>query len=98
MPKDATVELVGDGEFGAVPVLEQLEQWGWQYALRQKGDTQVCLGQQISIWHRFDSLVPKRDKLFFYPHAILTKKHLYHAHLLAYWETGEENPVSPKMK
>jgi hypothetical protein len=92
IPKEATVNLVGDGEFGAVPILEQLEQWGWQYALRQKGGTQVCLGQQISIWHRFDRLVPQRGKLFFYPQAILTKKHLHHTHLLAYWEPGEENP------
>jgi hypothetical protein len=92
IPKEVAVELVGDSEFGAGPVLEQLKQWGWQYALRQKGDTQVCLGQQISSWHRFDTLAPQRDKVFFYPHTLLTKKHLLHTHLLAYWETGEEDP------
>ncbi len=29
--------LVGDSEFGAVEVLRQLDAWGWQYVIRQKG-------------------------------------------------------------
>ncbi len=37
------VVLVGDREFGAVEVLRQLDRWGWDYALRIKGDAQVRL-------------------------------------------------------
>lgn len=92
MPPGAQVELVGDSEFGAVAVLQQLDQWGWQYALRPKGDTSVCISDQALRWRRFDSLVVGQDEVAFYDHAILTKKHLYHTRLLAYGATGEKDP------
>ena len=37
------VFLVGDSEFGAVPVIRQLEKWHWNYVLRQKANHQVKL-------------------------------------------------------
>src|SRR5215210_6124468 len=36
MPDGARVSVVGDSEFGAVKVIDQLEEWGWHYVLRQK--------------------------------------------------------------
>src|SRR3954471_14034762 len=32
----AQVLVVGDSEFGAVKMIEQLEEWGWYYVVRQK--------------------------------------------------------------
>jgi hypothetical protein len=37
LPGDARVMVLGDSEFGAIEVLKQLDQWHWQYVLRQKG-------------------------------------------------------------
>jgi len=34
IPNDATVIVLGDGEFDGVQVLEQLERWGWGYVCR----------------------------------------------------------------
>lgn len=34
IPPDATVILLGDGEFDGIEVLEQLERWGWSYVCR----------------------------------------------------------------
>jgi hypothetical protein len=92
MPEGAAVQLVGDGEFGDVPVLQPLDRWGWKYALRQKSNTLVCISKRALRWVQLGSLVPRKDQPFFYTHAILTKKHLYHTHLLTYWETGEKDP------
>lgn len=39
IPADATVILLGDGEFDGVEVLEQLESWGWGYVCRTAKNT-----------------------------------------------------------
>jgi len=36
IPDDISVFVAGDSEFGAVPVLKQLDKWHWKYVLRQK--------------------------------------------------------------
>jgi hypothetical protein len=38
LPDHVQVSLVGDSEFGRSLLLEELDHWGWQYALRQAGD------------------------------------------------------------
>jgi hypothetical protein len=38
IPTGVPVLRVEDSEFGAVEVLRQLDGWGWQYVLRQKGN------------------------------------------------------------
>jgi hypothetical protein len=91
LPEDASVVLVGDNEFGAVELLQQLEQWGWSYVLRQKSTAQVCVSMQ-SKWQPFAELAPAREQLFWHPQAILTVKHLYSTHLLTFWERGEDDP------
>ena len=92
LPGGATVEVVGDNEFGSIALLRQLERWRWRYVLRQKGNTLACVSKKTLAWRRFDSLVPSRNQLFWYPNALLTLKHLHHTHLLAYWETREDGP------
>jgi len=43
LPKGIAVLLVGDTEFGSVEVLQRLDEWHWDYVLRQKTSTHVCL-------------------------------------------------------
>ena len=92
MPDSAKVVLVGDCEFGAMPVAQQLEQWHWDYVLRQKGDTLVCVSHTRMLWQPFLQLVVGRDQMVWHTHAVVTIKHLHHTHLLAYWATGEKKP------
>src|SRR5918993_2076118 len=51
----ARVSVVGDSEFGAVELMEQLEEWGFYYVLRQKSSHLVCC-QRCSEPHR-----PRRE-------------------------------------
>ena len=92
VPIDAQVELVGDCEFGRVDLARQADAWQWSYALRQKGNTRVCILQTALAWCRLGSLVTQRDKLIWYDHALITFKHLYHARLAVYWDRKEKEP------
>jgi hypothetical protein len=91
LPDKAAVLLVGDSEFGAVPVLRQVQAWQWHYVLRQKGNRLACVTQDFR-WQPLDNLVPRQDEVFWYPRALLTQEHLFHTRLLAYWKTGEKEP------
>jgi hypothetical protein len=91
MPEGAKVLIVGDSEFGAVSVLEQLDRWGWFYVMRHKPDTWVKLHERLT-WLRFGVLVKKGDRPHWSPAALLTWKHKYSVHLLAYWKAGEKQP------
>jgi hypothetical protein len=89
LPDQVTIVLVGDCEFGSIPVLQQLKRWHWQYVLRQRGNLLVCVTKTFS---RLEALVQGRDQRAWYPQALLTQEHLFHTHVLTYWETGQDEP------
>jgi hypothetical protein len=91
IPAGATVSLVGDSEFGAIPVLKWLDKAGWQYVLRQKGNHLVQLPNQRQ-WQRFDGLISRHRQCVWIPQALLTENHAYGVNLLAYWKSGEKEP------
>lgn len=91
IPTGATVQLVGDCEFGAIKVLRLLNSWRWQYVLRQKGNRLVRLSPE-GLWQRFDSLLTKVGQRFWHLDGWLTQKHAYPTHLLAVWRQGEKQP------
>jgi len=88
MPKNVMVSVAGDSEFGAIPVLELLDGWGWKYALRQKGNHLVQISSQ---WQRLDALV-KRGESKFLSTIVLTKSHGYQTNILLYWAANENEP------
>lgn len=90
LPEHAQVILVGDCEFGSTPLLQQAKKWHWQYVLRQKGNTQVCVSVQ-NRWQQFADLVRVKDEPCWYPHALFTLE-LCHTGLLAYWKSGQPEP------
>jgi len=91
MPKDAKVSVVGDCEFGAVAVMAQLDDWQWQYVLRQKGNT--LIDQTLhNHWQRFDDVLHRPGQSKWLGAGFLTKEHVYHTRLLAYWKRGEKEP------
>ncbi|NIO42578.1 MAG: transposase, partial [Burkholderiales bacterium] len=85
------VIVVGDAEFGEIPLQNQLKAWRWQYVLRQKGRYLVKpKGKHKS--QRLDSLVSKPRQRAWLPYCRLTAKYAYHVNLLAYWRVGEKEP------
>jgi hypothetical protein len=81
LPKNASVFLMGDCEFGAVDVLRQLDQCHWWYVLRQKSDTCVWLNH-LNAWKTFGSFVEKPGKRTWLGHGYLTKTEIYPTNLL----------------
>jgi len=82
--------LVGDSEFGAVPVLKQLDAWAWQYGLRQKGRFLVS-PEQNNCWQRFDELVTQVGQSIWQPQSCFTQI-AYPTTLLVVWQQGERYP------
>jgi hypothetical protein len=91
MPEDASVAIAGDSEFGAIEVLRHLDQWGWGYALRQKGSHLVCPTGQ-STWTRGDHLVTQPGQSCWLDSVRLTQQFAYPTRFLALWQTGESEP------
>ena len=91
LPRGARVSLVGDSEFGRPLLIENLDFWGWDYALRQPGDHLVML-RGTGQWQRIDSLSLTRGQRIWIGHLILTKASAYPTHLVLYWQKGEQVP------
>ena len=91
LPKGITILLVGDTEFGAVDVLQQLDEWHWTYVLRQKAGTLVGFGEQTE-WRDFGSWVERPGQSVWLGKGWLTQYKSYPVNLLAYWKMGEDEP------
>ena len=72
IPQDLPVFLVGDSEFGSMAVLQQLKQWRWLFALRQKGNAGLWLDERTG-WQRLDTLVQRAGQSVWCPNAYLTQ-------------------------
>ena len=91
LPKGIAVLLVGDCEFGAVEVLQQLERWHWDYVMRQKGRTHICPCNQTE-WRDFGSWVRKPGRKVWLGEGYLTQSKIFPVNLLIYWKDGETEP------
>src|SRR4030042_571056 len=91
LPKGIAILLVGDCEFGAVEVLQQLDAWHWDYILRQKGRTHVCISGQTE-WRDFGSWVEKPGQSLWLGNGWLTQSKIYPVNLLVHWKVGEDEP------
>ena len=83
--------VVGDCEFGAVEVLRQLDRWHWDYVLRQKTSTHICLAQETE-WQDFGKCVQKAGQSLWLGKGYLTESQIYPVNLLAHWQIGEAEP------
>jgi len=91
LSKDTKVLLVGDAEFGAVEVLQQLDEWQWEYVLRQKS-SHLVKAEGETHWRPFGSLIEKAGQMVWMTGMQLTQCHAYSVNLLAYWKQGEKEP------
>jgi hypothetical protein len=92
LPAGVRVSLVGDGEFGNPLLIEYLDFWGWDYALRQKCDTLIWMYNGAG-WQRLDQLGLRRGERLWLGHVVLTEASSYPCHIVAYWRPGEAEPL-----
>lgn len=85
------VEVSGDSEFGSVPLIRRLEQWGWFYVLRQKG-RHLLRKSPDAAWQRCDSLLSASGQRAWLTDVQLTHKHAHSTNFYALWEKGEAEP------
>ncbi|MCZ7542189.1 MAG: IS4 family transposase [Anaerolineae bacterium] len=92
IPPGVKASLVGDCEFGNALLLEQLDVWGWDYALRQPGD-HLCKPYNTGRWLRLDALLPLQPGLTAWiGRVLLTKSNAYPTCLVLHWRKGEPQP------
>jgi hypothetical protein len=91
IPAGAAVFLVGDCEFGSVPILRQLDHWHWFYVLRQSSDTGVWFSEQAG-WQPFSYHIQKPGQSVWLGKGYLTVAHIYRINLLTHWKRGEKEP------
>ncbi len=91
LPAGMAVLLVGDSEFGPVEVLRKLDQWGWDYALRQKPFVKVCLRHETE-WHPSDTWAKKPGQSRWLGRCWLTESEIYPVNVLIHWTQGETEP------
>jgi hypothetical protein len=87
----AQVLVVGDSEFGAVKMIEQLEEWGWYYVVRQKSSHLVC-SKPHHHWRALGEMIERRGERVWLEGALLSRLHAYKTNLVLYWKRGEEEP------
>jgi len=91
LPPGTPVSLIGDTEFEACAVQEQVAAWGWTFVLRQKPNNQVRPSGR-ALWQNFGSLVEHPGERVWWEEARLTVRSNRQVNLLAYWEVGEKEP------
>lgn len=91
LPEGASVALVGDTEFGRCWLLEELNYWGWQFALRQSSRNCVWRKQDTGFL-RLDQIALRGLGVQWFPHTLLTEENSLPSHLLGYWADGQGEP------
>lgn len=91
LPGGAKVSLVGDCEFGSPLLIEYVQAWGWDYALRQPGDNLVML-KGTGVWMRLDSLPLDKGQPIWIGHVVLTQASAHPTHLTLFWQRNEKKP------
>jgi hypothetical protein len=80
----ADVIVLGDGEFGNVPLLTWLETQQWSYCLRVASDTYVYVEHE---WQRIDTFDLKPGEMIWLPQVYLTQTHAFGpVNLLLLWD------------
>lgn len=91
LPSGCCITLVGDAEFGDPALIEQLQDWGWDYALRQSKNVQVMLNHADD-WQRVENLPLKMGEMLYFRKVILTETSRIFTHVALFWAQGEKRP------
>lgn len=91
VPEDVHISLVGDSEFGNVDLIRQLDDWGWDYALRLKSNRRFM---PYGVWRllRLDQQRPAPGEMRWLGRVNLTASNPYITNLVFYQARGEDTP------
>jgi hypothetical protein len=92
IPGGVKVSLVGDCEFKSTLLIEYLDFWKWDYALRQPRDHRVITFAQ-SLWRRLDSFAIRPGTTMWWGRVVLTRASAYPTNLVLSWKRGEKEPL-----
>lgn len=91
IPDDIQVSLAGDSEFGQTLLMEYCDYWGWDYALRQKGNRLVMTFNQF-FWRPIHDIAIEPGDMLWLGRVVLTQASSYPTNLVLYWQPGEQQP------
>jgi hypothetical protein len=91
LPKGIAVSLAGDCEFGNPLLIEYLDFWGWDYALRQPKDTLIMM-KGSRTWQRLDRFHLLANHILWIGHVVLTAASAYPTNVVLFWQKGEKEP------
>lgn len=91
LPGQAQVALVGDSEYGRCWLQEELNFWGWQYALRQSSHNRVWRKSDPG-FVSLDQIALRGQGVQWVPHTLLTEENALPTHVLGYWADGQDAP------
>ena len=91
LPSGVRASLVGDCEFEHTLLIEYLDFWGWDYALRQSKDNLV-MPKGTGQWQRLDSFAIPCGTLMWLGNVVLTRASAYPTQVVLYWQKGEKDP------
>jgi len=91
IPTAFQVSLVGDSEFGQTLLMEYCDFWGWDYALRQKGNHLVMTFNQF-FWRPINDIEIRPGMMVWFGRVVLTQASSYPTNLVLYWKPGEKEP------
>jgi Transposase DDE domain len=93
IPDGTRVLVVGDSEFGAMETLEQLEEWGFYYVMRQRSHLLVRSKQQHKQqWRSLGELIERAGEKVWAEGVLLSRLHAHETNLALYWKRGEKEP------
>jgi len=91
LPPNSSVSLLGDAEFGSVPLFEWLGQQGWAFVIRSKGCHMVHWPGQP--WVKLNALALRPGETRLIGWVCFTAKHaMAGLWLVLHWAEGEEEP------
>ena len=91
VPEGVKVSLAGDCEFKSTLLIEYLDFWGWDYALRQpKQHLMMPFGHKL--FQRIDSFDIRPGTMIWLGRVVLTQASAYPTNLVLYWKRGEKEP------
>ncbi len=82
---------MGDSEFGNTRLIEYLNGWKWDYALRQPGD-HLVMPYGKAAWQRLDSFGLRPGYMLWLGRTVLTRASAYSTHLVLYWQPAQSEP------
>lgn len=90
LPANASVVLLGDGEFDSIELQSFLEQAGWDYVCRTAKNTQVCLDGE---WMSLDECKPWPDSCSPLYDVLFTRQAYGPVLVILWWERGCKEPI-----